>query len=199
VSGSGGPSLVAAGSLASRRHRPARQAPATQQLIDRRKTMSKHTRALVLATIVAAMNLAGLTAIAQAQPPDAVEQFRRGERASQEDSTPADAVERFRQSERASQEQPATAEAVEEFRRGERASQQQPTIADSRRPPTEAQVGESWRHPGNVRVRPPEPSGQPEWLIPAIGVLAAILALVAGLVVMAAKRVGRRVRAGQAA
>jgi hypothetical protein len=129
--------------------------------------------------MVVAMNLAGMTAIAQAQPPDAVEQFRRGERASQEDSTPA--------------------EAVEEFRRGERASQQQSTIANSRRPPTEAQVGESWRHPGNLRVRPPEPGGQPNWLIPGIGALAAILALVAGLVVMATKRTGRRVRAGQAA
>lgn len=141
--------------------------------------MSKRTHALVLAAIVMAMNLAAMTAIAQAQPADAVEQFRRGERASQEDSTPA--------------------EAMEEFRRGERASQQQSTITNTRRPPTEAQVGESWRHPGNVRVRPPEPSGQPDWLIPGIGALAAILALAAGLVVMATKRTGRRVRAGQAA
>ena len=141
--------------------------------------MSKHTRALILTAIVVAMNLAGMTAIAQAQPPDAVEQFRRGERASQQ--------------------QPTTAEAVEEFRRAERASQQQPTSADTRRPPTEAQVGESWRHPGNLGVRPPEPSGQPDWLIPAIAVLAAILALVAGLAVLATRRAGRRVRAGQAA
>jgi hypothetical protein len=139
--------------------------------------MSKLARALVLGATLVAMNLAGLTTIAQAQPPDAVEQFRRGERASQEQSTPADAVERFR--------------------RSERASQQQPTIANTRRPPTEAQVGESWRHPGSVPVRPPEPGGQPDWLIPAIGVLAAILALVAGLVVLATKRVGHRVRAGQ--
>jgi hypothetical protein len=48
-------------------------------------------------------------------------------------------------------------------------------------------------------VRLAEPSGQPDWLVPAIGVLAAVLALVAGLVVMAAERAGRRVRAGQAA
>ena len=141
--------------------------------------MSKRARALVFGAMLAAMNLAGMTAIAQTQPPDGVEQFRRGERASQEQST--------------------TAEAVEEFRRGERASQEQPTIANSRRPPTEAQVGESWRHPGNVGVRPPEPGGQLDWLIPAIGVLAAILVLAAGLVVMATKRAGRRVRAGQAA
>jgi hypothetical protein len=160
--------------------------------------MSKHTRALVLATMVAAMNLAGLTTIAQAQPSDAVEQFRRGERASQEDSTPTDAVERFRQRERASQPQPSTAEAVEESRRSERASQQ-PTIANTQRPPTEAQVGESWRHPGNVRARPAEPSGQPDWLVLAIGVLAAALALAGGLAVTTTRRTRRRVRIGQAA
>jgi hypothetical protein len=68
--------------------------------------MSQRTRALVLAAMVAAMNLPGMTAIAQTQPPDAVEQFRRGERASQEDRTPAEAVEEFRRGERASQEQP---------------------------------------------------------------------------------------------
>jgi hypothetical protein len=140
--------------------------------------MSKLTRTLILAAALTAMTLAGMTA-AQAQPPDGVEQFRRGERASQQQST--------------------TAEAVEEFRRGERASQQQPTIANSRRPPTEAQVGESWRHPGNVGVRSPEPGGQPDWLIPGIGALAAILTLIAGLVVMATKRTGRRMRASQTA
>jgi len=112
-----------------------------------------------LAAIVMAMNMAAMTSIAQAQPADAVERFRRSERASQ----------------------------------------QQPTSADTRRRPTEAQVGESWRHPGNVPVRPPEPGGQPDWLIPVIGVLAAVLALVAGLVVMATKRAGRRVRASQTA
>ena len=65
--------------------------------------MSKHTRALILTAIVVAMNLAGMTAIAQAQPPDAVEQFRRGERASQQQPTTAEAVEEFRRAERASQ------------------------------------------------------------------------------------------------
>jgi hypothetical protein len=42
-------------------------------------------------------------------------------------------------------------------------------------------------------------SGQPDWLVPAIRVLAAVLALVAGLVVMVARHTGRRVRAEQAA
>jgi hypothetical protein len=88
--------------------------------------------------MVAAMNLAGMTTVAQAHTV-------------------------------AFQEQPT--DAVEQFRRGERAAQQQPTSADTRRP-----------------------RGQPDWL-PGIGVLAAVLALVAGLVVMATKRTGRRVRA----
>jgi hypothetical protein len=48
-------------------------------------------------------------------------------------------------------------------------------------------------------LRSAEPSGQPGWLIASFGVLAAVLALVAGLVVMAARRANRRVRAGQAA
>src|SRR5215207_9824924 len=100
--------------------------------------MSKRARALVFGAMLAAMNLAGMTAVAQAQPPDAVEQFRRGERASQEQPTTAD---------------------------------------DTRRPPSEAQVGESWRQPVNVPVQHAEPSGYPVSLVAWLGVLAAILAL----------------------
>ena len=171
--------------------------------------MSKLARTLILGVALAAMNLAGTTAIAQTHTNDdpasnrhrALGQLKllaaEDPVASQEQ--PTDAVVRFRRGERASQEQPTTGEAVEAFRRGERASQDQPTTADTRRPPTEAQVGESWRHPATVPVRPAEPSGQPDWLVPAIGVLAAVLTLVAGLVVMAARRAGRRVRAGQTA
>jgi hypothetical protein len=144
--------------------------------------MSKHTRALVLVALVVAMNLAGLTAIAQAQPPDGIEQFRRGERASQEDRTPAQAVEEFRRGEQASQEQTAADATVGRLLARERSS-----IPSG----TPAQVP--------VPVQPPEPSEQPDWLVPALGGLAAVLALVAGLVVLAAKRAGRRVRAGQAA
>jgi hypothetical protein len=98
-----------------------------------------------------------------------------------------------------------------------------------RRPPTEGQVGETWRKrpvtsqpttmdaavrrllarehssipsgtptqvPAPVRTR--EPSGQPGWLVLGIAVTAA-LALVAGLAVMAARWASRKVRAGQAA
>jgi hypothetical protein len=135
--------------------------------------MSKRTRVLVLGAALAAMNLAGLTAVAHAQ---------------------------------------ATNEAK-----------------DARRPPTERQVGETWRHsqaatpeqtaadaalqrqlarerhsipsatPAQVPAPvPDEPSGTPGWLLASLGVLAA-LALAGGLAVLAAKRAGRRARIRHAA
>jgi hypothetical protein len=157
--------------------------------------MSKRPHALVLVTMVAAMNLAAMTTVALAQANDQPTRSHTGRRSP----TAAQVGEPYRYYHDALAAQGQPADAVERFRQGERASQQQPTTADSRRPPTEAQVGESWRHPGNVPVRPPELSGQPDWLIPAIAVLAAILALAAGLVVTTTRRTRRRVRAGQAA
>jgi hypothetical protein len=101
---------------------------------------------------------------------------------------------------------------------------------DTRRPPTERQVGETWRHgqaatpeqtaadaalqrqlarerhsiPSGTPAQVPapasaEPSGTPGWLLASLGVLAAALALAGGLVVLAAKRAGRRARVGHAA
>jgi hypothetical protein len=136
--------------------------------------MSKLTRILVLGAALAAMNLAAMTAVAQAQ---------------------------------------ATNEAK-----------------DARRPPTERQVGETWRHgqaatpeqtaadaalqrqlarerfsipsatPAQVPAPvPDEPSGTPGWLLASLGVLAAALALAGGLAVLAAKRAGRRARIRHAA
>jgi len=136
--------------------------------------MSNRTRALILGATLAAMNLAGLTAVAHAQ---------------------------------------ATNEAK-----------------DARRPPTERQVGETWRH-GQVATpeqtaadaalqrqlarerfsipsgtpaqttapAPPEPSGTPGWLLTSLGVLTAALALAGGLAVLAARRAGRRTRIRPAA
>jgi len=136
--------------------------------------MSTRTRALILGATVAAMNLAGMTAVAHAQ---------------------------------------ATNEGK-----------------DARRPPTERQVGETWRH-GQVATQertaaddalqrqlarerhsipsatpaqvpapvPDEPSGTPGWLLASLGVLAAALAFAGGLAVLAAKRAGRRARVGHAA
>ena len=136
--------------------------------------MSTRTRALILGATVAAMNLAGMTAVAHAQ---------------------------------------ATNEGK-----------------DARRPPSEGQVGETWRHgqvaspeqtaadaalqrqlarerhsipsgtPAQVPApAPAEPSGQPGWLLASLGVLTAALVVAGGLAVLAAKRAGRRARLGPAA
>jgi hypothetical protein len=133
--------------------------------------MSKLARVLTIGAMLAAMNLAGMTAVAHAQTSDEGK--------------------------------------------------------DARRPPTEGQVGETWRKrpatqqtaadaalqrqlarerysipnatPAQVPDPPgaDEPSGQPGWLVLGFAVIAA-LALVAGLAVIAAKRASRKVRAGQA-
>ena len=136
--------------------------------------MSKLTRTLIIGATLAAMHLAGMTAVAQAQ---------------------------------------ATNEAK-----------------DARRPPTERQVGETWRHgqaatpqqtaadaalqrqlarerfsipnatPAQTTAPvPDEPNGQPGWLLASVGVLAAALALAGGLAVRAARRAGRRTRIRPAA
>lgn len=47
--------------------------------------------------------------------------------------------------------------------------------------------------------RPPEPSGQPDWLVLTLSVLSTALALVAGLAVLAARRATRRLRTSHAA
>jgi hypothetical protein len=48
-------------------------------------------------------------------------------------------------------------------------------------------------------TRAAEPSGQPDWLVASLGVLAAALALVGGLALLAAKRASRRARVRHAA
>ena len=156
--------------------------------------MSKRARALVFGAMLAAMNLAGMTAIAQAQTTDGP--------VSKQDARRPQVSESYRNYHEAmaARAQAAQDDAVQQFRRGERASQEQPTIADdARRPPAETQVGESWRHPGNVRLRPAEPSGQPVSLVAWLSVLAAVLALAGGLAVLAVRRAGRKVQAGQPA
>jgi hypothetical protein len=142
--------------------------------------MSKHTRALVLVAIVAAMNLAGM-AVAQAQPPDGIEQFRRGERASQEQGTTAQAVEQFRRGERASQEQGTTDAAVQRQLARERFSIPSGTPAKVPAP------------------APAEQKGQSGWLLASLGALMVVLALVGGLAVLVARRASRRARLGHAA
>ena len=131
--------------------------------------MSKRTRALVLAAMVAALNLAAMSAVAQAQAND----------------QPA--------------RRPPTQGQVGESWHQPQVTAEQPTIAsDARRPPTQSQVGESWRHQTSVPGRPAEPGGQPGWRIASLGFLAGALALVGGLAVVAATRPSRGPRVEQA-
>jgi hypothetical protein len=136
--------------------------------------MSKLARTLVLGAMLAAMNLAGMTAVAQAQANDEGKDGRR---------PPAERQvgESWRQPQVASQEQTATDADLRRQLARERFSIPSGTPAQAPAP-TQAD----------------EPSGQPGWLVPSLGVLAAALAVSGGLAVMAAKRASRRVRAGHA-
>jgi hypothetical protein len=158
--------------------------------------MSKHTRALVLGVTLAAMNLAGLTAVAQAQTSDypasnqdprqpaserhVGQPYRNYPASNQGPRRPATEGQvrepyRYYHDALAAQAQTAQDDAG-----GERASQSQPAIADD-------------------PVQPAEPSGQPGWLVLTLGVVSAALAVVAGLAVLAARRASRRLRSGHAA
>ena len=129
--------------------------------------MSKLARVLVLGAMVAAMNLAGMTAIAhaQAQPPDGVEQFRRGERASQAQSA---------------------------------ATANRPSVAQQRRWYYESTRVQPPAPQAPAPMQPAQPTRQPGWLVVSLGLLAATLAVVAGLAMLAARRANRRARIGPA-
>jgi hypothetical protein len=134
--------------------------------------MSKLARALVLGAMLAAMNLAGMTAVAQAQATNEGKNAR--------PPTERQVGETWRKRPVTSQQQTAADAALQRQLARERFSIPSGTIA---------------RVPAPV---PAGPSGQPSWLVPSLAVLAIALALSGGLAVMAAKRASRRVRAGHA-
>jgi hypothetical protein len=123
--------------------------------------------------MLAALNLAGMTAVAQAQANDEGKNARRP-------PTERQVGESWRHRQAASQEQTAADAALRQQLARERFSIPSGTPAQAPAP-----------------MRSTEPDAQPDWLVLGLGVLAAILALVAGLAVTAARRAGRRVRAGQ--
>jgi hypothetical protein len=132
--------------------------------------MSKLARTLVLGAMLAAMNLAGMTAVAHAQANDA-----------RRPPTERQVGESWRQPQVASQEQTAADAALRRQLARERFSIPSGTPAQVPAP-----------------TQSPEPSGQPGWLVASLAVLAAALVVSGGLAVMAAKRASRRVRAGHA-
>ena len=136
--------------------------------------MSKLARALVLGATVAAMNLAGLTAVAQAQATNEGKDAR----------------------------QPPSERQVGETWRKRPPVTSQPTTMDAAvrqllRERSSIPSGTPAQAPAPTRAA--EPNGQPGWLLASLGGLAAALALVAGLLVLAARRAGRRAQVGHAA
>jgi hypothetical protein len=141
--------------------------------------MSKLTRVLMVGAMMAVMNLAGIAAVAQAQSAhdDAVQRFRQGERASQEQPTTADPTQRELAARWNDYHYQATRMSRAQHKAWMPAWQR---VDNPTSPP--AQV------PGPVQ--PAGPSGQPGRLLVSLGVLA----LVAGLAMLAARRATRRAR-----
>jgi hypothetical protein len=153
--------------------------------------MSKLARTLVLGAMLAAMNLAGMTAVAQAQANDEGKDARRppterqvGEpdhrRVAPQQAT-ADATRRAAL---------AQEHYYSSWGYGDPAVQQ--ALAQERYYSTSG-------YSNTPAPAPAKPSRQPDWLVPGLGVLAATVALTTGLAVLAAKRARRRMRVGQAA
>jgi hypothetical protein len=151
--------------------------------------MSKLARALTLAATLAAMNLAAMTAIAHAatdQPSGQADAIVRRLLARERPSVPDPAHPRLLDEERSTLlnlPNQAPAQAAAAHRR----------LLDQER------YYSSWDYGDTSAPVPPEPSGQPGWLTPALVVLSAVLALVAGVAVVAARRAHQSQRAGQTA
>ena len=160
--------------------------------------MSKLTRTLILAGTVAAMNLAGMTAIAHAQAND------KGTTSQQQ------WAENWNYYQQATRVPPAELKARMQADATQRELSDRWTYYDhaTRMSPAELKAwmqakdrpGASTEPPAQVPapVRPPGPSGQPLWLVVSLGGLAAALALVAGLALLAARRANRRAQVGPA-
>jgi hypothetical protein len=98
--------------------------------------------------------------------------------------------------------QPPTEGQVGEAWRHRQAASQEQTAADAAL--KRVQARERFSIPSQTPDQPtapvpPEPSGQPNWLVASLGGFAAGLALAGGLAVFAARRAGRSARVGHAA
>ena len=169
--------------------------------------MSKLARPLMLVAMLATMKLAAMTAVAQAHTSNdpASTRHRALGRvaflATDQPSGQADAtVRRLLARERPSipGEAPAHPLLLDEERsallnipNGDAATRA--ALAQERHYST-------WGYGGaSAPATPAEPSGQPTWLVIALAVLAAVLALVAGIALLAAHRATRDQHAGQTA
>ena len=170
--------------------------------IDRKVTMSKLARALVLGATLAAMNLAGLTAVASAKSIKSIE-----EPISNQDGrrppTQGQVGESYRHRQVVPESQTTTDPAAQRALARQRYWYYQSTLAARQaqarlQPPLQSRVGEQYRTPSNAPVQPAEPSPEPNRPIALVGLLAAALALIGALVAMTVSRAGRKARVRQA-
>ena len=136
--------------------------------------MSKLARTLIIGATLAAMNLAGVTAVAHAQATNEAKDARRP-------PTERQVGETWHHRQAATPEQTAADAALQRQLARERFS-----IPSG----TPAQV------PAPAPAEPSRPSG---WLLASLAVLAAALVLAGGLAVLAVNRAGRRARLRHAA
>lgn len=167
--------------------------------------MSKLTRTLIIGATLAAMHLAGLTAVAHAQANDEPvrqppserqvgESWRHHQVAPETQTTTDPAAQRalarqrywYYQSMHTSRQQTAHEQTAADAALQRQLARERHSIPSG----TPAQV---------PAPAPTEPNGRPGWLVASLGVLAAAVALVGGLAVLAAKRAGRRARIRHAA
>jgi hypothetical protein len=139
--------------------------------------MSNRTRTLIIAAMLTAMHLAGMTAVTHAQATDQPT----GQQATLRPPTERQVGESWRHRQAASQDQAAADVALQRVLARERFSIPNATPAEV---------------PAPV---PPKPSGQPGRLIAWLGVLVAALVLAGGLGVLDARRTRHRARLEHAA
>jgi hypothetical protein len=161
--------------------------------------MSRLVRVLILAVVVAVLPLAGMTAVAQAQAND------------QDTPNQQELAERWN-----TDYYQATHMSPAQHKAWLRANAAQRELSDRRAyyshatqmSPAELKAWVQARDRAGTPtektvqvpapVRPDRPSGQPLWLVVTLGVLAAVLAIVAGLALLTARRANRRAQVGHA-
>jgi hypothetical protein len=161
--------------------------------------MSKLARALVLAATVAALNLAGMTAVAHAQAND------------QDPTSQQELTENWNDYHQATRVPPAELKAQMQADAAQRKVAERSTYYyhATRMSPAELKAWMQAKDRADTPIKPPtqvpaapvqpaEPNGQPTWLVVSLGGLAAVLALVAGLALLAARRANRRAQVGHA-
>jgi hypothetical protein len=161
--------------------------------------MSKLTRTFILAVVVAVLPLAGMTAVAHAQAND------------QDTPSQQELAERWNSDYyQATHMSPAQHKAWLQANAAQRELSDRWTYYShaTQMSPAELRAWVQARdragtptaktHQVPAPVRPDQPSGQPLWLVVTLGALAAVLAIVAGLALLAARRANRRAQVGHA-